>query len=539
MNLKLKIIFLFCVVTASAVTAQNVIANQYSQGTTGNNGAWNIIFDENGNYYQLTSVTFNSSSQTMGSFSVQQRGSSFSILSKFSSSHNLIWSKSYGGDSTDILTSFVKSQDGFLLCGSSNSSVSGTKTVPSNGHYHIWLQKIGYDGEVIWQKGYFTNNDVTFSEIGAIGNDEFLISSYTNSGISGDKTTNGYGGLDGWLLKIDGEGNKIWDVSIGTEYNDFGFSFGGYFDNGDALIFTNSMQGASGSKSENNYGDFNFWLVRLDSSTGELVWDKTIGSGGVGESLGNIKIINNEIFMFVSSGSGISGLRTVEKKGLEDIWFVHLNENAEILSQKSFGGDLYESGCTFTDKNNNILLAIGSNSNTSIDKTEDSRGGRDIWFLKLDLDGNILSQKTVGGNGTDLPTNIVVQPNGNYLVSSLSESGVSGEKNTPRISTAYSDVWIVELDAITLNVENLNEQNNNFLIYPNPSFNECNIAFDEPVDLRNAILYDNSGRIVLQKEFQSGKKSNYLLNVSSLAKGNYTLVLEGSDFNKTHQLVVE
>lgn len=539
MKLKLKIIILFCVVAATAVTAQSVISNQYSIGTTGNNGAWNIIFDDQGNYYQLTSVTFNNSSQTMGTFSVQQRGNSFSILSKFSSNHNLIWSKSYGGDSTDILTSMVKTQNGFLLCGSSNSPVSGTKTIPSNGHYHIWLQKVDYDGEVIWQKGYFTNNDVTFSDIGDVGNNEFLVSCYTNSGISGDKTTNGFGGLDGWLFKIDGEGNKIWDVSIGTDYNDFGFSFGGNFENGDALIYSNSMQGASGVKSENNYGDFNFWLVRLNSNNGELVWDKTIGSGGGGESLGSLKIINNEIFMSVSSSSGISGLRTVDKKGVEDIWFVRMNENADILSQKSFGGDLYESGCVFTEINNNILLLIGSNSNTSIDKTEDSRGGRDIWLLKLDFDGNILSQKTIGGNSSDLPTSIVVQPNGNYLVSSQSESEVSGEKNTPRISTSYSDVWIIELDAITLNVLNLNEQQNNYIVYPNPTTDECNIIFNEPVDLINAIIYDHSGRIVLQNDFEVSKKTSYILNVGNLAKGNYRIVLKGKNFNKTQQLSVE
>jgi len=537
-NLKI-IVFLFCVVTASAVTAQNIIPNQYSIGCTGNNGTGSASFDNEGNYYLFTSLYIYSSAQDMGTFNALKRGESFLVISKYNENHNQIWCKSYGGDSSDRIGSIVKVQDGFLICGSSNSPVSGTKTIESNGFYHIWLQKVDFDGEILWQKGYYTNSNIGFASISEIGDNKYLVSAQALTGVSGDKTSIGYGGVDGWLLKIDEQGNIIWDVAIGTEQNDSGFGVNGVFENGDILILNNSPWGISGVKTENNFGDYNYWFLRISSETGEIVWDKTIGSGGMGESSGSVILQNNTIYMVASSTGGASGLRTLINKGIEDIWFVRLNENGEIQDQKCFGGSGSENSAIIKVFDDYMLLLIGSNSNMSFDKNENTKGLYDIWFLKLDLQGNILQQKTIGGSERDFPSGIAILPNGNYLISSSSFSNISGDKTTNRIGLNSIDTWMIELDAITLDVKKINELYNNFIVYPNPSFNECNIAFDEPVDLRKAILYDNSGRIVLQKEFQSGKKSNYLLNVSSLAKGNYTLVLEGSDFNKTHQLSVE
>jgi hypothetical protein len=299
------------------------------------------------------------------------------------------------------------------------------------------------------------------------------------------------------------------------------------------------MEGISGAKTEPNYGEFNNWLLRVNGETGDIIWSKVIGGGSAGEDPCQVKVLNDEILMFAPSYSGVSGLRTLPRKGMKDIWFVKLDGNGIIQSQKCYGGNAYEFSASFTLIQDNILLLVNSNSNASIDKTEDSRGGIDNWFLKLDAEGNILAQKTIGGSNDEYGAGISILPNGNYLISSGSNSGISGDKTTVLNSISNYDTWIIELDAITLDVENTIEQKNNFLIYPNPSFNECNISFDEPVDLRNVILYDNSGRVALQKEYQTGKKTNYILNVSGLAKGIYTLILKGSDFNKTHQLVVE
>lgn len=525
--------------TASAVTAQNVIANQYSLGTQGWNSSRRPVFDEQGNYYIFSNVGLINPNWSTGNLPAEKRGEEYGVVSKFTSNHVMQWCKSIGGDSIDRFGGFEKVQDGFLICGYSNSPISGTKTIESNGRYHLWLQKMDFNGEVAWQKGYYTDSNIVNATMISLGNDQFLISASTDSGISGDKTSLGYGGKDGWLIKIDGQGNVLWDKSIGTAENDFGFQIGGIFDNSDVLIYCLSMHGISGAKTEPNLGQFNTWLMRLNGQTGEIIWSKVIGCGGQGETSSNIGVKNNEIYLFATSNNGVSGHRTLPLKGFSDVWLVILNENGEISNQKCFGGAGGERVGVLTFHENYILFPCSSSSNTSIDKTENSRGVWDVWFLKLDLDGNLISQKTLGGNNQDYQGSVAVSPNGNYLLSCPSQSGISGEKTTPIISTAYSDVWIVEIDAVTLNVVENQALTNSYTVFPNPVKDNCSISFNEPIALMAVVLYDAQGRIIKTQHFTEEENTNFVFNVKGVAKGNYLLHLNGKHLNKIQQIVVE
>jgi hypothetical protein len=53
-------------------------------------------------------------------------------------------------------------------------------------------------------------------------------------------------------------------------------------------------------------------------------------------------------------------------------------------------------------KDENYILGGYSYSNISGDKNENSRGLSDYWFIKIDdTSGNLLWQKTIGGNSID------------------------------------------------------------------------------------------------------------------------------------------
>lgn len=535
------IAILFCAVMASAVTAQNLIPHQYVLGNTFSTLHVNTFVDDNGDYYLFASANDFTLSPSPGNLNVPGRGTKFFFVSKHNENHDVIWRQSYGGDSLDNILGAVQVQDGFLVSCYSNSPISGTKTVASNGQYHQWVQKIDFDGNVLWQRGYYTDNDVLYGNIYALNNNEFIISTSTQAGISGDKTSFGYDGEDCWLIKIDADGEILADYTYGTYDGDYGFDVAGQFSNNDILLSMASSSNTSGDKTEDNYGEINLWLLRVSSQTGEIVWDKTIGSDGeFGEYGGPLKIENDTIYIMTSSDGGISGLRTVPQKGDVDIWFLKLDQNANIIEQKAYGGNYSDAATNmFFEENGNLLVLASSSSNTSIDKSEDCRGIFDIWLLKIDAFGNILTQKTIGGNHIDGSRRIVKLNNGNYLMSGNSRSDVSGEKTVPRISSNSNDLWVLELDAVTLNVVSNNIYKNEALLYPNPTTNQINLSFNEPTQLTRIVLHDLSGKVVWQQAYQSVLESNYTFSTAKLSPGVYTLRMEGVGFVKTQQVVVK
>ncbi|MCZ7166935.1 hypothetical protein, partial [Salmonella enterica] len=77
----------------------------------------------------------------------------------------------------------------------------------------------------------------------------------------------------------------------------------------------------------------------------------------------------------------------------------------------------------------NYISGGYSYSDISGDKNENSRGLNDFWFFKIDdASGNLLWQKTIGGNSTDHLTSAKETKDGGYILGGYSNSGISGEK---------------------------------------------------------------------------------------------------------------
>ncbi|MEP7317510.1 MAG: T9SS type A sorting domain-containing protein, partial [Panacibacter sp.] len=80
---------------------------------------------------------------------------------------------------------------------------------------------------------------------------------------------------------------------------------------------------ASGQKTENGNGGFDYWVVKL-SNAGKIQWDKTIG-GTEDEYLWSLEEIGrNNYLLSGASFSGISGDKTDSSRGLGDFWLVEL-----------------------------------------------------------------------------------------------------------------------------------------------------------------------------------------------------------------------
>lgn len=101
----------------------------------------------------------------------------------------------------------------------------------------------------------------------------------------------------------------------------------------------------------------------------------------------------------------------------EDYWVVKLSTNGSIDWQKTIGGSGRD-GLTSMQQTSDGGYILGgySNSRSSGEKTENSRGGYDYWVIKINAAANIIWQKTIGGENDDNLQVIRQSQDGGYII---------------------------------------------------------------------------------------------------------------------------
>lgn len=396
------------------------------------------------------------------------RGNQDYWVVKVDGAGNKVWDKTFGGNDWDVLNSQVTTDDGgYLLCGTSNSGATGDKSQATQGNADFWIVKIDENGSKLWDKRFGgTNYDYLMSVI-ATNDGGYLLGGWSNSNNNGDKTQISYGGsYDYWVIKIDINGNKLWDKRFGGTDNEFLLCMKKTND-GNFLLGGIAYSGIGGDKTQTSRGYEDYWILKIDGN-GNKIWDKTFG-GTFSDIMTSIVPISDGGFLLGgTSNSGSSGDKTQSSQGNEDFWIVRIDEFGNKIWDLRYGGagvDIFEKVITIAD--NGFLLTGYSNSGMEGDKTQISRGGNDCWIVKIDANGNKNWDKRFGGNQNDYLHDAIITDNGDFILGGTSDSGANGDKTQAAIFGKI-DYWLVKLSglcALSLNlVSTLNDISNEIVI---------------------------------------------------------------------------
>ena len=139
---------------------------------------------------------------------------------KISETGTLLWEKSFGGSQTDEARSITRSNDGnYIIVGDTRSSDLDVSI--NSGGADLWAIKISPIGELIWEKTFGGNSFDVARSISKTQDGDFIISGSSRS-IDGDLTNNN-GQNDAWVIKIDGNGKLKWQKTIGGSEIDFAY----------------------------------------------------------------------------------------------------------------------------------------------------------------------------------------------------------------------------------------------------------------------------------------------------------------------------
>ncbi len=365
------------------------------------------------------------------------------------------WQNNIGADANDQLNSIRQTLDGgYILGGSSNSSMSGDKTENNNGSSGIgnddyWIVKVDSLGVIQWQNTIGGSLDDELYSVQQTTDGGYILGGFSESNISGDKTENCHGNVDYWIVKTDSTGAVQWQNTIGGDSIDRLYSVQQTTDEG-YILGGSSNSNISGDKSENcigisSVGDY--WIVKVDSM-GAIVWQNTIG-GGESDGLYSIQQTTDGGYILGgTSSSGISGDKTeyaIGVIGSYDYWILKVDSMGAIQWQNTIGGDDsdYLTSIQQTSDGGYILGGF-SGSFISGDKTENNNGNWAYWIVKVDSLGAIQWQNAIGGeDGGENLTSIQQTIDGGYMLGGWSYADISGDKTED--SHGSMDYWIVKL----------------------------------------------------------------------------------------------
>ena len=360
-----------------------------------------------------------------------------------------IWDKRFGGNSYENIYCFCPLSDGtFLAGGTSSSDAGGDKTQNNWGKWDYWIVKIDAQGNKIWDKRYGYTYEETPNSMIQLSNGKILLVGWSSSPAGGDKTQNQFGGnydQDFWIVCIDKNGTKIWDKIYGGTSNDEAYS-AVQATNNSIFICGISNSTTGGNKTSPSYGNGDSWIIKIDTS-GNLLNQTTIG-GSSGETPFSIDISDDGyLYCGMITGSSASGNISSSTYGGSDYLVCKLDQSLNIIWQKRLGGSSSEYAAHAGCSHGKISISGYTNSPISGNKTDANCNDYDFWDVNLDASGNIINQKTYGGSSSDdTQGNLFVTNEGNILVVGTSYSGISCEKTQSNLGNEQT--WAVLFDTL-------------------------------------------------------------------------------------------
>jgi len=198
---------------------------------------------------------------------------------------------------------------------------------------------------------------------------------------------------------------------------------------------------------------FIFSFLQQSFSQNPLVkqWDKRFGGTSFDWLQAIEKTADGGCILGGYSWSDSSGDKTQDTKGGNDYWIVKIDSLGNKQWDKDFGGssnDLLTSLKQTSD--GGYILGGSSYSDSSGDKSQASWGPYDYWIIKIDSLGNKQWDKDFGGTFSDHLTALQQTADRGYILGGWSYSDISGNKTQHNWDPSHAtpDYWIIKTDSL-------------------------------------------------------------------------------------------
>ena len=283
------------------------------------------------------------------------------------------YENTFGGSQDDIANSTIIENNDLYIFGTTKSfgDLSGD-------HYLI---KLNTYGKVIFEKTY-----------GGIAEEEGIDIISTNDGnfiLIGSTQSSGAGQKDIHVIKIDAQGNQIWENTFGGALDDTP---------ADIIETSNSEFCIVGTTESFGAGSRDIYLIWLDQN-GNLIRQKTYGDTDIDGGSELLEIENQEIMLY-----GYTKNYGAQDR---DLYLLKTNSIGDSLWSQKYGGANYEESQSFSRTQSGGYLLCGHSSSLEPNHS--------MYGLKLDTNGNYIWDIHYGGPQHDGGQALLINKEGNYV----------------------------------------------------------------------------------------------------------------------------
>ncbi len=220
----------------------------------------------------------------------------------------------------------------------------------------------------------------------------------------------GASGQDLYLFKTDSAGQELWSRTFGGPGDDRAYGLVETADSGFALIGHTDKGGSQGK---------DIWLLRVNQS-GDSLWSEHYGSAGDDHGY-DLALDTDEGFVLTGFSSGMGG----------DLVIIKTDPNGNAVWTKTYGGAGLDIG--------NSVRVVGQQGYIIAGMTTSfGSGDPDLYLVRVDVSGDSLWTRAIGGLGQEYGQSLVVTADSGFAI--------AGYINNYDIQK--NDVYLVRTDSL-------------------------------------------------------------------------------------------
>jgi len=347
-----------------------------------------------------------------------------------------------GGSKNESGQSVIKTFDGGYAVIGHTQSMDGDIAGKSNESYDYWVLKFNILNELEWQKTYGGSDDDRGTDIIQTSEGGYTVIGKSKSEDLDVSENAGYD--DFWMIKLDGNGSILWEYSFGYAGSDVPYSViqtndNGYLVSGVLDVTASNGQGDRVSSSQRRHAGGDYWVIKLNAN-GIKEWSNYYGGSFTDTAYDAIQTEDNGYIIVGSSDS--NDVDVANNKGSYDFWVIKISNTGDLVWEKSFGGSEIDEARAISNTADGNYLVVGDTRSANIDVSQ-NRGAADLWMIKINSEGSLIWEKTLGGTSFDVGRSVSKTQDNGFLIAGSSRSSDGDLRN----NKGQNDALILKINS--------------------------------------------------------------------------------------------
>ena len=261
-----------------------------------------------------------------------------------------------------------------IITSDSNMVAAGYSVREFLTEREVWVLKISPEGKLIWDKTFGGDGDECAYSI--------IETSDKGLAFAGFSSTNEDFQDDAWIMKLDANGNKVWEHSYGAGYKDYAY---------DIIETSDKALTFCGYQSRRNQSYMAFWIAKTDSA-GNDIWDNAYSFNKWDAATTLIEGLDGYIYAagYTRAGGVID----------YDVAIVKINQEGKLIWKKTLNWGRWDQATSITTTYDNGIVISGF-----------TRSGKemssDFAVTKIDTAGNVLWENIFARKSLDYPNSVI------------------------------------------------------------------------------------------------------------------------------------